>query len=418
MPTIDRGDVDFDGDGVADTLNARLSFSGDSKSDETGSRTAIARSGRDGHALWKTVLDPPWLWFWPETGRSYSFAAFPLPAGDFDGDGTSDVLVQKFIQNEAVADRKPAALPFQLLSGRDGRNLWSAGPLPLGFEAYGFTQVTWFEPRVIEPNTSPDLLVFHRNPFVKAKPGTRPTPPGRWAPAQHRLARVSGRTGRVVWDIPVEDQPSQMQPGNPSPSHKLGDLDGDGSLDAAIVVPRPGQGRQSEFDLKVISLHDGASRWSRFLRYEGRFSGAPSVELARAAPNGPATVFLTEIPSTNTSNELLVHAVDGRDGTDRWTWRSGVGEGDRKVYGGIDAIALDHEWKDSVCVTYSDLKRQCRIVILDARGQERARRVLPPESGRGEYFPPPPISWSISTAMAATKWSFGTIAGSWPSGLT
>ena len=78
-----------------------------------------------------------------------------------------------------------------------------------------------------------------------------------------------------------------------------------------------------------------------------------------------------------------MHALDGRDGAERWTWRSGVGEGDHKVHGGIDAIALDHEWKDSVCVTYSDLNRRCRIVILDAQGQERARRVLPPESSPG-----------------------------------
>ena len=83
-----------------------------------------------------------------------------------------------------------------------------------------------------------------------------------------------------------------------------------------------------------------------------------------------------------------MHALDGRDGTDRWTWRSGVGEGDRKVYGGIDAIALDHEWKDSICVTYSDLRQECRIVILDPRGQERVRRVLPPEPVPREMFPP------------------------------
>ena len=133
------------------------------------SRTVVARSGRDGHALWKTVLDPPWRWVWPEPGRSYRVAVFsPLPAGDLDGDGTSDILVEKFIPNEAMVGRQPAALPLQLLSGRDGRHRWAAGPLPLGFEAHGFSQVAWLEPRVIEPNAPPDLLVLHRSPFVKS----------------------------------------------------------------------------------------------------------------------------------------------------------------------------------------------------------------------------------------------------------
>ncbi len=382
--SIDRGAADLDGDGIADALSAQLSFSGNSSSDETGSRTALARSGRDGHALWKTVLDPPWLWFWPEPGRSYRVAALPLPAGDLDGDGTGDILVEKFIQNEAMVGRQPAALPLELLSGRDGRHLWSAAPLPLGFEAYGFSQVTWFEPRVIEPNAPPDLLVLHRSPFVKST--AKPPPPMQGAPARERLARVSGRTGRIVWDIPLEEQPSQPQPGG-SRSPKLDDFDGDGRLDAAVVVRRPAQTGQSEFELKVISLLDGSSRWSRMLHYESPFSDVPSVEIAKAAPNEPTTVFLTEMPTKNTSNELLVHALDGRDGTDRWTWRSGVGEGDHKVYGGIDAIALDHAWKDSVCVTYSDMRRECRIVILDAQGQERARRVLPPESVASDMLP-------------------------------
>ena len=46
--SIDRGAADLDGDGIADTLSAQLNFTGDSSSNETGSRTAIARSGATG----------------------------------------------------------------------------------------------------------------------------------------------------------------------------------------------------------------------------------------------------------------------------------------------------------------------------------------------------------------------------------
>jgi hypothetical protein len=382
---MERGAADLDGDGIADTLGGRLNVSGDSTSDQTGSRTAIARSGRDGHVLWKTVLDPPWLWFLPEPARSYSLAAFPLPAGDLDGDGTPDILVQKYIQDEATVGRQPAALPLQLLSGRVGRHLWTAGPLPLGFEAHGFSQVTWFEPRVIEPNAPPDLLVLHRSPFLKAT--AKPTRPPTNAPARERLARVSGRTGRVVWDIPLEEQPSHQQPGLPR-LPKLDDLDGDGRLDAAVIVRQPAQTGQSKFELKVISLHDGARRWVRVLDYHGFVSEFPSVEIGEGTANEPAAVFVTELPTKNNSNELLVHALDGRDGTDRWTWRSGVGERDRKVYGWIDAFALDREAKDSICVNYSELRRECHIVILDPRGQERVHRVVPPEPVSTAVFPP------------------------------
>ena len=66
----------------------------------------------------------------------------------------------------------------------------------------------------------------------------------------------------------------------------------------------------------------------------------------------------------------------------------GTGEGDRRVYGGIDAIALDQKTKDAVCVTYSNICREGRIVILDLDGKERASRSLPPEPKPTNYFPP------------------------------
>ena len=380
--------ADLDGDGIADTVSLRLNITGPSLTGPTGSRTAIARSGLDGHVLWKTVLDPPWLWFLPEPGRSYTLAAFPLPLGDFDRDGTPDVLAQKFTNDQAATGRQPASLPLQLLSGRDGRHLWTAGPLPLGFEAHGFSDVSWFGPCVVEANVSPDLLVLHRSPFVKPAATAKPAAISAWAPTRQRLARVSGRTGRVVWDIPLEEQPSTPSPGETSPGPPtLDDLDGDGTLDAAVVIRRYVQPGQAEFELKVISLHDAVIRWSRLIHYEGSEFGYPAVVIGKGASNQPATLFVEESPGTRTSNELLVHALRGRDGFERWTWRTGIGEGDRKVFGGIDGIALDQSTKDAVCVTYSNHRRESRIVILDLDGKEHASRSLPPEPKPTNYFP-------------------------------
>ena len=381
--------ADLDGDGIADTVSNGLYITGPSLSGPTGSRTAIARSGFDGHVLWKTVLDPPWLWFLPEPGRSYTLAAFPLPLGDFNGDGTPDIVVQKNTNDQAAIGRQPACVPLQLLSGRDGRQLWTAGPLPLGFEAHGFSQVSWFGPCAVEASVSPDLLVLHRSPFVKATATTKPAPISAWAPSRQRLARVSGHTGRVVWDIPLEEQPSSPSPGFAQPGPPtLDDLDGDGTLDAAVVIRRSVQPGQADFELKVISLHDAVIRWSRLIHYDGSSFGYPAVVIGKGAPNEPATLFVEESPGTNTSNELLVHALSGRDGSERWTWRTGTREGDRRVFGGIDGIALDHAGVDAVCVTYSDHRRECHIVILDANGTERGRRTLPPEPKPTNYFPP------------------------------
>ena len=50
--------VDFDGDGIADTLVKRVLAPDASYGQPMGSRTALARSGRDGRVIWKSLVDP------------------------------------------------------------------------------------------------------------------------------------------------------------------------------------------------------------------------------------------------------------------------------------------------------------------------------------------------------------------------
>ncbi len=313
----ERVAADLDGDGIGDALVAGLNLSGDAAGNPTGSRTAIARSGRDGRLLWKAVLEPPRFWFGRAFARSYALAAFPSPAGDLDGDGVPDVLVHTHANDGAEIGRRPATLPVEALSGRDGRLLWSAGPLPVGFAAYGFSQVAWCEPRVIEPNAPPDLVVLHRSPFLKAS--TTPTQPSIWVPAQERLARVSGRTGRVLWDIPLEEQFAIRQPGWPPPP-QIDDLDGDGGLDAALMVRPPAQSDPGECEVKVISLRDGRSIWSRSVDYSLGGFEHPQVKLGRRKDDGRTRVFVEEKPAAGAGMGLAVHALDGRDGNLIWTW--------------------------------------------------------------------------------------------------
>ena len=93
-----------------------------------------------------------------------------------------------------------ATLPIQLLSGRTGRLLWRAGPLPLDFAAQGFAEIDSVHTAAVEPGGAPDLFVRHGSPFVKpgaiipsaagAIPGSTGTPS--LAPTRDAMAESSG----------------------------------------------------------------------------------------------------------------------------------------------------------------------------------------------------------------------------------
>ncbi len=159
--TLTRSFVDFNGDLVADALSAGLSYAAPFGS--AGNRTAICRSGTDGRVIWKSVLDSD------DSLKIGRFCVFPLPEGDFDGDGTPDVIVQSDRLTPAAVQSKPAAtLPLNVLSGRTGAHLFKAGPLPLGFQASGYSRIQSIQARTIEPGGAPDLLVRHDSPFTVA----------------------------------------------------------------------------------------------------------------------------------------------------------------------------------------------------------------------------------------------------------
>jgi hypothetical protein len=363
--------VDFDGDGVADTLNEQLRSPRATVHEPAGGYTALARSGRDGRVIWKTVGSPRPGWFEHDRSDLYRLEAFPLPEGDCDGDGTPDVIVTFRLTGTS---RQTATLPMQLLSGRTGRLLWRARPLPLGFEAQGFSQIDWVHPGAVEPGSAPDLLVRHGSPFVK--PGSKPPPAvgpfGRPTGRPH-LARVSARDGRILWDVSLAD-------GMPSfgnyyvPPAQFADLDGDGGLDALLVLPPIESAGRPDYTMVAVSLRDGKQLWSQPIRFYFAYVGQFHVG-DLDGNRRPDVVVVEQLSEASEGDLLQLRAFDGRDGKLHWTWNSTALSLNNRPPS-IVLAQLDPSGAVNVYVDYNASKNVRQIVVLDGSGKERARRVI------------------------------------------
>ncbi len=401
--------ADLDGDGIADALNvspraphqtatdAIASHAmgpfldqgfrqvGAAANDPPGSRTAIARSGRDGQVIWKTELDPRRIWYERDHGESYSLTTQALPAGDLDGDGTPEVLVQKHPgQPGTLQIQQAATLPLQILSGRTGRWLWSAGPLPMGFEAYGYSIIHWIEARNVQPHGAPDLLVRHGSPFVPPSllGNTLPLGGGRRTsasgPIKPRLARVSGRDGRILWDIPLSEQPDPNPNMSNAAAPGFGDLDGDGALDAVMVLPGWTGTSRPDHELKVVSLRDGRLLWSLRLDNKSTFTNSFQSAVADLDGDKRPEVVVSEQPAAGEQVAFAIKVLEGRDGSVRWTWNGGAPENpSNRVYGWLCLANFEGDGPRTVCLNFNDPKGLYRILVFDETGQERASRELP-----------------------------------------
>jgi hypothetical protein len=364
--------ADLSGDGIADTVITGLQAPGDGLEPETGSRTLIARSGRDGRALWTTLLDHRRTWDDEDDGEWYSRETFPLPDGDFDGDGTPDVLVTHSCPPNSPMNSRPATFPLDLISGRTGRHLWAAGPLPLGFAARGYSGIHDLAVHPIEPRAKPDVVVRHSNSFVR--PGAPPRAPGLYEP---RLARISGRDGKVLWDISLVAQDDPSGPG-PIARPLFTDLNGDGVLDCLAPVREWRPSGRNEFILKAISLDDGKLIWSHPIDFAGNWSSIfAQLAAGDLDGDGGVEVIVVEEPALGTKAHLVVKALDGRDGRVRWTWDGGTDpDQNNHVTVSLALADFDRVGRRTLCLVHYDPNRHVRVVVLDPHGRETARREL------------------------------------------
>ncbi len=380
---------DLDGDSIGDVLSDDLERTAGSLQ-KAASHTVLARSGRDGRLLWRTQLDAWEDWqLWTERDRSYTASTLPMPAGDLDRDGAPDVLVLRDSSPRGIDP--PASLPLEILSGRSGRQLWSAGSIPpLGFPSVGYCRIVRTEARVCEPWKPPDLIVVYELPGGNV---------------QMRLARLSGRDGGFVWDaLLFQQQPGAMLAFAGEPA--FGDLDGDGCLDATLplhfVFPiSGGPPGAPKFELRAVSLRDGKLLWRR--------PGPPGVvdridfNVGDLDGDGRAEVVLSTVlpgPFRQRGRGFIeLAALEGNNGSTRWTWRDDYVVDTESLIPHFALGDLDGKGRKEVCISLPGETGR-RLVILDGQGQERIRDdravlaagtlagppVGPDADGRDEYL--------------------------------
>jgi outer membrane protein assembly factor BamB len=352
---------DFDADGLPDLIAG------------SGPRQILALSGRDAHVLWRS-----------EAGWQASNAS-AVPEGDLDGDGTADVLL------EGTGERSASPV-LRALSGRTGRELWSAKlpRQPVGSSGFVNISELYLECHPLalrdRPGQSDVLFGYLVDRPVVSKQGY--------------LARLAGSDGRVLWNKPLQMQlsfhaaPSRLRPGR-------ADLDGDEILDLVLWVAFPTQDVNAHrLDLCAFSGRDGSLLW----KGPGFAPGVTGPRLPFVTPPRPlvrsvgrdsaAEIIVTTFLE---SRAFEVVALDGKDGRPKWTWR------------GDDATdANGNAWEEAtpqwvnlaagpaLCVSIHDQKVQrqgglvksgFQLVLLDAtRGHVLQRRDLKSEAWRVAFW--------------------------------
>ncbi len=357
--------VDLDEDGVADTLS-EPEIAGFLEREAERCHVAVARSGRDGHVIWKTALDPWDHWSDSKCRDWYELEALGSEAGDLDGDGTADVIARRLIWEAPSRGSEPlSAVPLQLLSGRTGARLWAAGPLPSGIQAQVYNGGFWAQACAVERGSRPDLIVRHHARPAKAVPGlTAVRMPGRAS-----LARISGRDGRVRWEIALAEQVQDYAYTGIPPLH-FGDLNGDGALDGLVLLESVHVADESDYRLQAISLRDGARLWTRPMhcdRYYDAEYGAADID-----GDGRPDVAILEVYPIGDQFAAEVRVLGGRDGATRWTWKPEAAfHPDRPKSLALADFAGDGS--TDVCACFRARNGSVRIVVLDGNGHEHVR---------------------------------------------
>ncbi len=358
---------DLDGDGISDVVSDDLRVRPDIDESSRETLAAVAHSGRDGKLLWRRRLEyqGPWIEVDATGEPGYTLSSLALPGGDLDGDGAPEISV---VRSESYfgSSRGAATLPLEVLSGRSGRPLWSAGALPLSFDVTrSFSEIASIDVIACEPHGPMDFIVRHHGQFV---------PPGGLTGGnvfpQDRLARLSGRDGHVIWDRALADLLGVGRGKPPDSAHAFVDCDGDGYVDIFVLLP-PQLIDPTACQWRAVSLRDGKTLWSHATSY--RADRLPIFEAGDLDGDGRLEFVRNEI--FGIPDKLVVTALDSRDGSTRWSWYApGFSGVDNQNQRNVCLADFEGKGASDVCVAFPVSGTQQRVVILDATGHERASR--------------------------------------------
>ncbi len=395
---------DLDGDGVADVLPVEIVPGDGLHLDPTSDPTVVARSGADGHVLWKSRLGSPWSWFGVGQYFFDRLTALPAPAGDLDGDGTGDLVITSLNSTAAGPSAAAPHLPVRALSGRTGRFLWSAGPMPAGSTGTDGPYIDVSRPPLavaIEPGGRPDILVRSFSQRAASSSG----PPAA-AMREERLTRLSGRDGRVVWDISLIRGATgpQYAPVGDAAAPPMADVDGDGSPEILVLGSSVDDRGTMLNGLRAFSLATGRALWIHPIDANPFSVEQDSVLAGDLDGDGRAEVVLARTGVSKSGSSTTFTALDGRDGSVRWKWPAAAPKPQPVATGGPtppparlptppgappravlppiptgDVASLVTVAKDGrkAVVVGSRSPAPAALVLLDGRGHEVARRELP-----------------------------------------
>ncbi len=111
--------------------------------------------------------------------------------------------------------------------------------------------------------------------------------------SQHRLARISGRDGHVVWDVLLAD----YQGGANRPVgfiHEIADLDGGGDREIVVLLRAKARIGTSSPEVRVLSLTDGQTRWVH--AFDSNAVASPAFAVGDVDGNGRPDVVVSENP--------------------------------------------------------------------------------------------------------------------------
>ena len=223
-------------------------------------------------------------------------------------------------------------------------------------------------PAQCNPSGSPDVftmyVLFHHLPLGK---GPRPVD------RQHRLARISGRDGHVVWDVLLAD----YQGGTNRPVgflHEIADLDGSGDREIVVLLRAKARIGTSSPELRVLSLTDGQPRWVHALNPNA--AAPPAFAVGDVDGNGRPDVVVSENPWEGESGVTEVTALDGQSGKPLWSWRGGTARDEPDNVPRLHLGNFDGTGPSGVCINFGVTPERRRVAILDAQGHERSGRDL------------------------------------------